>query len=192
VSAAKAQVSSARWNSLHCGYRPTSKTSCPNLTYSDYSTDLVRSCFLGTTALVAAVVDVAPLTDDEDDELGRSRGYPFVALHSPADTALGQILRNPYCWIKPGEFLGPAHRPLPESERDFRPLFWQEMVRADQRAANGQLAGLFRGRRAKRTECSRIPCRSWSRFSCREPRSCRRKPFLSIRRYPPAVRFLGH
>ena len=104
------------------------------LTCRDYSTDLVRSCFLGTAALVHAVVDVPPLTDDELAEVEAAHSSLSIPL---ANTALRQILRNPYVLDKALRIHWSADRPLPESERDFRALFWQEIIRADQRAADG-------------------------------------------------------
>ena len=46
-------------------------------------------------------------------------------------------MRNPYVLDKALQIPWSEERPLPQSEREFRALFWQEIVRVDHRAAAG-------------------------------------------------------
>ena len=51
--------------------------------------------------------------------------------------ALRNILRNPYFLDKALEISWSAERPVPESEREFRALFWRQIVRADHQVFAG-------------------------------------------------------
>jgi len=51
--------------------------------------------------------------------------------------ALRRILRNPYILDKALHISWSASRPLPESEREFRALFWQQIIRAEHNLAGG-------------------------------------------------------
>ena len=104
------------------------------LTCRDYSTDLVRSCFLEAANTGHSVVTVPPLDDEELEEV--KAVYPMLA-RPLASTALRRVLRNPYILDKALQISWSEERPLPQSERELRALFWQEIVRADQRAAGG-------------------------------------------------------
>ena len=104
------------------------------LTCRDYSTDLVRDCFLASAGVSHMVVAVPQLDDVEISEV--EAAYP--ALSRPlASPALRGILRNPYFLDKALQIEWSPDRPLPVSEREFRELFWQQIVRADQRPADG-------------------------------------------------------
>jgi hypothetical protein len=54
-----------------------------------------------------------------------------------ANPALREVLRNPYIIDKALQIPWDVGRPLPESERDFRAVFWRQIVRADQNPADG-------------------------------------------------------
>ncbi len=104
------------------------------LTCRDYSADLVRAAFLNSPAVGHAVVAV-PLLDDEELEQVET-AYP--ALSRPlANRALSKLLRNPYVLDKALQIRWSEDRPLPESEREFRSLFWEEIVRVDHRTIDG-------------------------------------------------------
>jgi hypothetical protein len=102
------------------------------LTCRDYSTDLVRAGFLAAGPIHHSVVTVPQLVDDELAEVVAA--YP--TLGPPlANAGLGRILRNPYYLDKALLISWSADRPLPESEREFRTGFWQQIVRAEHRVA---------------------------------------------------------
>ena len=104
------------------------------LTCRDYSTDLVRAAFLASTPLEHSVVVVPPLNDVELTEVEAS----LPSLARPlANPALRRLLRNPYFLDKAVQISWSADRPLPESERDFRDVFWQQIIRAEDRSAAG-------------------------------------------------------
>lgn len=104
------------------------------LTCRDYSADLVRTCFLQSSQVGHSVVTVPLLDDRELQEVE----YAFPALALPlANTALRRLLRNPYILDKALQISWRESQSLPQSERDFRNLFWQEIVRADHLAAAG-------------------------------------------------------
>jgi hypothetical protein len=104
------------------------------LTCRDYSADLVRACFLESAKVGHSVVTV-PLLDDE--ELEEVRGAHPTLTHPLSNAALRQVLRSPYVLDKALQIPWSEERPLPQREREFRALFWQEIVRADHYAAGG-------------------------------------------------------
>lgn len=104
------------------------------LTCRDYSADLVRTSLLEAARLGHSVVTVPQLDDRELQEV--EAAYPTLA-RPLANAALRRLLRNPYVLDKALQIAWSAERPLPQSERDFRALFWQEIVRVDHRAASG-------------------------------------------------------
>ena len=77
---------------------------------------------------------VPPLEDAELTEVETALPMLAYPLKNPA---LRGILRNPYFLDKALEISWSADRPLPESEREFRALFWRQIVRADQRVSAG-------------------------------------------------------
>jgi conflict system STAND superfamily ATPase len=104
------------------------------LTCRDYSADQVRTSFLAAAGITHVVVEVPALTDTDLKEV--EAAYPDLArplAHPP----LRPILRNPYLLDKALLISWASERPLPESEREFRSLFWQEIVRADAKPAGG-------------------------------------------------------
>ena len=104
------------------------------LTCRDYSIDQVRVSFLQPARIRQAIVNVPPLEDEELREV--EAAYPALAypLKNPA---LRNILRTPYFLDKALEISWSAERPVPESEREFRLLFWRQIVRADHRVPVG-------------------------------------------------------
>lgn len=110
------------------------RSMCIILTCRDYSTDLVRASFLQPAAITHAVVSVPPLEDEELAEVEAALPALTPPLKNPA---LRDILRNPYFLDKALKISWSAERPVPESEREFRELFWQQIVCADQDAPAG-------------------------------------------------------
>jgi hypothetical protein len=104
------------------------------LTCRDYSTDLVRDAFLELSGVVHSVVIVPPLDDTELKEV--ELAYPAIA-RPLTNAPLRGLLRNPYILDKALLISWPEDKPLPESEREFRALFWRDVIRVDNRAADG-------------------------------------------------------
>ena len=102
------------------------------LTCRDYSTDLVRAGLLEPGRIDHSVLAIPHLNDEELAEV--EAVHPTLArpLSNPA---LRRVLRNPYFLDKALQISWSAERPLPESERELRALFWQQIVRADHRLA---------------------------------------------------------
>lgn len=98
------------------------------LTCRDYSVDQVRASFLQPAAISSAVVSVPLLDDAELAEVEAALPELAYPLENPA---LRDILRNPYFLDKALEISWSAERPVPESEREFRALFWGQIVRVD-------------------------------------------------------------
>jgi len=104
------------------------------LTCRDYSSELVKSCFLQRSGLPHVDVEVPPLRDAELDEVAAA--CPSLAL--PLKSAhLRRLLRNPYVLDKALRINWADGGPLPESEREFRDRFWSDVVRVDHQAAAG-------------------------------------------------------
>ncbi len=104
------------------------------LTSRDYSTDLVRACFLDATNIEHSVVTVPQLNDDELEEVKVAHPELNFPLSNPA---LRRVLSNPYVLEKALSISWSADRPLPESERQFRALFWKQIIRAEHHLAGG-------------------------------------------------------
>ena len=104
------------------------------LTCRDYSVDQVRASFLQPARIKHTIINVPPL---DDAELARiEAAHPALAI--PLQTAeLRNILRNPFFLDKALEITWAEDRPAPQSEREFRDLFWREIVRADHRPPAG-------------------------------------------------------
>ena len=102
------------------------------LTCRDYSVEQVRASFLQPHRINHTVVRVPPL---DDTELAEAEvAYPALAipLKSPA---LRDILRNPFVLDKAISIPWSSEKPLPQTERDFRTLYWREIVRGGDRVA---------------------------------------------------------
>ena len=104
------------------------------LTCRDYSTDLVQSAFLGHSSVLHSAVKVPPL---DDKELGEVEATHPVLARPLANAALRRVLSNPYVLDKSLQINWSEERPLPQSEREFRQLFWRDIVRVEQRPADG-------------------------------------------------------
>ena len=104
------------------------------MTCRDYSVAQVQASFLQPAGIDPAVIEVPPLNDVELQEIQTAFPSLAVPLSNPA---LREILRNPYFIDKALQIPWDAGRPLPENERDFRAVFWRQIVRADQNPADG-------------------------------------------------------
>lgn len=104
------------------------------MTCRDYSVEQVQASFLQAAGIAYAVIEVPPLDDSELQEI--QAAFPSLAVPL-ANPALREILRNPYFIDKALQIPWDAGRPLPENERDFRAVFWRQIVRADQNPADG-------------------------------------------------------
>jgi len=104
------------------------------VTCRDYSADLVRDCFLESAGIGHSVVMIPPLDDEELEKVM----VTHPALVRPlANAGLRQLLRNPYVLDKALQIAWSEERPLPQSEREFRAIFWQEIVCVEHRTAGG-------------------------------------------------------
>lgn len=104
------------------------------MTCRDYSVEQVQASFLRAAGIDHAVIEVPPLDDTELQEIQAAFPSLAVPLGNPA---LREILRNPYFIEKALHIPWNTGRPLPENERDFRAVFWRQIVRADHSPANG-------------------------------------------------------
>ncbi len=104
------------------------------LTCRDYSAEQVRASFLQSGRIKHTVIHVPPLDDEELVQTGAANPALAIPLKS---RSLRNILRNPYFLDKALEISWAVDKPVPESEREFRALFWREIVRADHRVAPG-------------------------------------------------------
>jgi hypothetical protein len=104
------------------------------MTCRDYSVEQVQASFLQAAGIDHAVIEVPPLDDTELQEI--QAAFPSLAVPL-ANPALREILGNPYFIDKALQIPWDAGRPLPENERDFRAVFWRQIVRADHLPANG-------------------------------------------------------
>jgi hypothetical protein len=80
------------------------------------------------------VIRVPPLDDAELTQAEAAN--PALAIPLKNRT-LRNILRNPFLLDKALEISWTVDKPVPESEREFRALFWREIVRADHRVSPG-------------------------------------------------------
>lgn len=104
------------------------------MTCRDYSVEQVQASFLRPAGIDHVIIEVPPLDDSELQEIQTAFPSMAVPLSNPA---LREILRNPYFIDKALQIPWDAGRPLPENERDFRAVFWRQIVRADHSPANG-------------------------------------------------------
>jgi conflict system STAND superfamily ATPase len=104
------------------------------LTCRDYSIELVRASFLQPGRIKHAVIRVPPLDDAELMQAEAANPALAIPLKNPT---LRNILRTPFFLDKALEISWSVDKPVPESEREFRALFWREIVRADHRVVPG-------------------------------------------------------
>lgn len=104
------------------------------MTCRDYSVEQVQASFLQVVGIDYAVIEVPPLDDTELQEI--QAAFPSLAVPL-ANPALREILRNPYFIDKALQIPWDAGRSLPANEREFRAVFWRQIVRADQNPADG-------------------------------------------------------
>jgi hypothetical protein len=104
------------------------------LTCRDYSADLVRAAFLGQLGSGYSSVTVPVLSDEELNEIQAQDNNLAIPLSSPH---LRKILANAYVLDKARAIQWSAEGALPASEREFRDLFWKEIVRGDHKFGAG-------------------------------------------------------
>lgn len=104
------------------------------LTCRDYSVEQVRTSFLQPVCINPVIIRVPPLDDAELKQVEAAHPGLAIPLENPT---LRNILRNPFFLDKALEIPWSAEKPIPESEHEFRTLFWREIVRADHRVAAG-------------------------------------------------------
>jgi hypothetical protein len=104
------------------------------LTCRDYSADLIRTAFMEAARIGHSIVAVPPLDDEELREV--EAAYPTLA-RPLANAELRRLLRNPYLLDKALLIAWSSDRPLPQSEREFRALLWQQVVRVNHRVGGG-------------------------------------------------------
>ena len=84
--------------------------------------------------VIHSVVTVPPL---DDEELARIEAANPSLAKPLASASLRRVLRNPYILDKAREIHWAAERSVPQSEGEFRKLFWREIVRANHHTAGG-------------------------------------------------------
>lgn len=104
------------------------------MTCRDYSVEQVQASFLLPAGIDHTVIEVPALDDSELEEI--QKAFPTLAIPL-GNSALRKILRNPYFIDKARQIPWDTRRTLPESERAFRAIFWQQIVRADHSPADG-------------------------------------------------------
>lgn len=110
------------------------RSMCVILTCRDYSIEQVGASFLMPFGINYSIVHVPPLENTDLAEV--EAAFPNLAypLKNPR---LRNILRNPYFLNKALDISWSESRSIPESEREFRALFWRQIVCADQGAPAG-------------------------------------------------------
>ena len=104
------------------------------LTCRDYSADLVHSSVLAPAGIEPSIIGIPSLDDAELAEVEAA----LPALARPlGNRKLRQILSNPYFLDMALKISWTVDRSLPESEREFRAVFWRQIVRADDRLSAG-------------------------------------------------------
>lgn len=105
------------------------------LTCRDYSLEQVRASFLIPAKVEHATVKVPPLTDEELSVVIEK----FPTLEIPlGNVSLRDVLRNPYFLDKALKISWPSEENLPSSERQFRQLFWRDIVRTPEGESTGE------------------------------------------------------
>jgi hypothetical protein len=104
------------------------------MTCRDYSLEQVQASFFEPAGINHAVIEVPPLDDSELQEI--QAALPSLAVPL-GNATLREILRNPYLIDKALQIPWDAGRSLPQNERDFRAVFWRQIVRADRYPING-------------------------------------------------------
>jgi hypothetical protein len=104
------------------------------LSCRDYSTELVRSSLLDGVGVTHIRLNVPDLSDEELDQA--SAKFPGLSIPL-AKAPLCSVLRNPYFLGRALQISWKSETAIPGSEREFRSLFWREIVRADHQAYDG-------------------------------------------------------
>lgn len=98
------------------------------LTCRGYSLEIVCASFLQPEGVTYKSILVPMLTDKELEQVAATSPGLEYPLSKPA---LREVLRNPYFLDRALQIEWPADRSTPESEREFREMFWRQIVRAD-------------------------------------------------------------
>ncbi len=104
------------------------------LTCRDYAVDLVCTAFLSSKTVGHSIVEVPPL---DNEELEKVEEYHPQLAQPLANPALRRVLSNPYVLDMALRIQWSEQESLPQSEREFRDLFWREIVRAEHRSPVG-------------------------------------------------------
>lgn len=104
------------------------------LTCRDYQVESVRSATFGVTGLDFVHVPVPALTDLELAEVAKQMPTLAAPLGVPR---LRELFRNLYFLEKAAALSWSAGTVLPQNEREFREKVWREVVRRDDRPADG-------------------------------------------------------
>lgn len=104
------------------------------LTCRDYSSAIVQSSLLARTSVGYTVVEVPKLTDAEVDAVAGK--FPIIK-ELAASEPLRRLLRSPFVLSKVISMKWDAATSLPATEREFRRMFWSQIVRADDQQADG-------------------------------------------------------
>jgi hypothetical protein len=100
------------------------------LTCRNYSVEQVRASFLQPHRITHTVIRLPPLEDAELAEVVAAYPVLAVPLKSPA---LCNVLRNPFILDRALEIPWSSEKSLPQTEREFRAVFWREIVRGGHR-----------------------------------------------------------
>ena len=104
------------------------------LTCREHAVEVVRSAFLRHARLNDVVVSIPPL--DESEMQLVEEAYPSLAqpLSNPT---VRRLLSNPYLLDRATEFEWSTIDSMPQTEQEFRGLYWREIVRARNHATPG-------------------------------------------------------
>ncbi len=104
------------------------------LTCRDYSADVVRSSLLQLSGLTNTVFQVPKLSDAELGEIAEACPQIRQAF---VNKRLKELLRNPYMLDKATQMSWSPDVAVPENEKEFRDKFWGDIIRANDKTANG-------------------------------------------------------
>jgi hypothetical protein len=130
---------------------------CLLLTCRDYSVELVGESIIRQHGLTHSVISIPDLSDEELFEVEQHKPELAKAFASPR---LRDILRNPFFLDKALTISWPKEQSLPESERGFRNLFWNQKVLG----ASGNVTGVGRKREEALQEIAKRRAQAMTEF----------------------------